>query len=147
MSTLNHTTTIPTEKTVGEVQGILAKAGADRITVMYTSGQPTGLAFTLPTEFGVKTFELPVNIEGVRALLTDSGPSRHMAKAAYTSREHAARVAWRVIKDWIEAQIALIEARMATIDEVMFPYLLLDSGSTLVTNYRETMRAQQAIEQ
>jgi len=31
----------------------------------------------------------------------------------YRTREHAARVAWRICKDWIEAQLAIVDAEMA----------------------------------
>jgi hypothetical protein len=42
-----------------------------------------------------------------------------------SSHAHASKVAWRVIKDWLAAQIALIESEMATLDEVMLPYLIV----------------------
>lgn len=49
----------------------------------------------------------------------------------------AANVAWRVVKDWLEANLALIAAQMATLDEVMLPYLHVDEGRTLWQAYRE----------
>jgi hypothetical protein len=38
--------------------------------------------------------------------------------------QQAARVAWRIIKDWIEAQLALVESNQAVMAEVFFPYAL-----------------------
>jgi hypothetical protein len=56
----------------------------------------------------------------------------------YSSREHAARVAWRVIKDWLEANLALIAAQMATIDQVMLSCLIVgDDDWTLWQAYRD----------
>ena len=46
-----------------------------------------------------------------------------------------------VVKDWIEAVLALIEARMVTIDEVMLPYLKVDQERTLWQAYQEREQA------
>jgi hypothetical protein len=50
-------------------------------------------------------------------------------------------VAWRVVKDWLEANLALVAAQMATIDEVMLPYLHVDGDRTLWQAYREREQA------
>lgn len=47
------------------------------------------------------------------------------------TREQASRVAWRVIKDWLEAQLAMIKAEMVTIDQVFLPYAQNEAGVTL----------------
>ena len=39
----------------------------------------------------------------------------HVRTGQFTSPEHAANVAWRVIRDWLEANLALIAAGMAGI--------------------------------
>lgn len=46
-------------------------------------------------------------------------------------REQAERVAWRIIKDWIEAQMAILESEMVTMDEIFLPYTLDNKGNTL----------------
>ena len=37
--------------------------------------------------------------------------------------EQACRVAWRIIKDWLEAQMALIQTQQADLAEIFLPYL------------------------
>jgi len=49
----------------------------------------------------------------------------------YRTREHAARVAWRICKDWIEAQLAIVDAEMADMMEIFLPYAQTESGETL----------------
>lgn len=51
--------------------------------------------------------------------------------------EQAERVAWRVAREWLLAQLAIIEAQMATLDQVMLPYLQVDGQKTLYAAYRE----------
>lgn len=145
--TLNYSTTIPVARTVGEVQAILAAAGADRVSILYTDRQPTGVGFTLTTTHGDREFQLPVNVDGVRTVLARDAKAGKLKsstpRGGWATPEQAARVAWRVAKDWLEAQLAIIEANMATLDQVMLPYLLVgdvpggDPGRTLYDAYRD----------
>lgn len=49
----------------------------------------------------------------------------------HTSMQHATRVAWRIIKDWIEAQLAIVEAGMVDMAEVFLPYQLVNETQTM----------------
>lgn len=53
------------------------------------------------------------------------------------TRAQAERVAWRVIKDWIAAQLAIVETQMVELDQVMLPYLHVDGDRTLYESYRD----------
>jgi hypothetical protein len=128
---LNYTTTIAAEKTAAEIGTILAKGGAASVSTMFDAGKPVGIGFSLRTPHGDRHFELPVNVEGVqRALKADRRTSQRQRE-----RDQAERTAWRVTKDWIAAQVALVEAQMASLDEVMLPYLLAGDGRTLYAVY------------
>jgi hypothetical protein len=147
---LNYTTTISVTQTVGECQALLASAGAASAAVHFEDGLPSGLSFTLKTPHGARAFTLPVNVDGVQRMLAEANRKGQLRSdghrnARLEGREHAARVAWRVVKDWLEANLALIAARMATIDEVMLPYLIVgEDDRTLWQAYQE--REQAAIE-
>jgi hypothetical protein len=145
---LNYTTTVPASRTIGECQAILAKAGAASVAVHYEDGEPTGLSFTLKTPHGQRNFTLPVNVDGMAARMRqidkDGAWPRNLRPhmiTRYLSRQHAAAVAWRVVKDWLEAQLAIIAAHMATLDEVMLPYLHVGDDRTLYQAYREREQA------
>ena len=45
--------------------------------------------------------------------------------------EQAERIAWRNVKDWIAAQVALVETEQATMDELFFPKLVDQNERTL----------------
>ena len=47
-----------------------------------------------------------------------------MATNARARREQAYHTAWRIIKDWVEAQLALLETEMVDFEEVFMPYIL-----------------------
>ena len=47
------------------------------------------------------------------------------------TEEQARRVAWRITKDWVEAQMAIVEAQLASLPEVFLPYAVTNTGQTL----------------
>lgn len=54
------------------------------------------------------------------------------SKLSHPTREQAGRVAWRTIQDWLEAQLELIENGLASLDEVMLPFRLVDADGTTI---------------
>ena len=138
MPIMNYTTSIDVSKTMGEIQGALARRGVTRISTMFDdTGVAAGIGFTMKTDFGPRDFELPVRTSGVLAAMkADAKVSRTQC-----TPEQAAKVAWRIAKDWLEAQSALIDAQLATLDEVMLPYLIDgNSGKTLYAAWRSTQK-------
>ena len=47
------------------------------------------------------------------------------------TREQAERVAWRILKDWIEAQMALLDIEMVRFEEIFLPYIETNTGKTV----------------
>ncbi len=124
MPLLNYTTKIPPHQSIGEIYAVLAAHDAERITTSYKKingkQRPTGISFGLQTPGGYYEYELPANVAGVLEVMT-----RQWKEGKVRTRpdyDHAERVAWRILKDWIEAQSAIIEAGMATLHTVMLPY-------------------------
>jgi hypothetical protein len=139
---VNYSTRIEASKTVGEMQALLAAHGASRIAVDYDGGGPVALHFMLTTPHGQRSFALPVNVEAMERLLVRedrAGRLKSGSKADRTSRAQAERVAWRVMKDWLAAQLALVATQMVDLDEVFLPYLVVDqaSGRSLYAVYKE----------
>ena len=131
MPLLNYTTSVPVMRTVSEVQKQLVTAGARAIMAEYgADGEVTGLSFMVDGPLGRQGYNLPVNADRVEAVLQRQGVSPR-----YQTPEHAQRVAWRILKDWIEAQLALLETEMVTLDQVMLPYMRTDDGRTVYELY------------
>lgn len=129
MAIKNYTTTVGVYKSLGEIQGALAGHGARQIMVEYDgAGQPIGVTFAIDTPAGRRGFTLPANIDGVVAVF-----QRQKVKA---DREQAAKTGWRNIRDWVLAQMAIIEAGMVSMEEVFFPYLTDGKGNTLYGLYQ-----------
>jgi len=144
MAVLNYTTTISAARTVREIQDMLARHGADAIGVRYADRQPVGVYFQLTGPGGgqQQSYTLPVDVAAMSKLLAAQHAdgtinTKNMRRDVLLSNEHAARVAWRVVKDWLEAQLAIIETQMVAFDQVMLPYLITGPNSqTLYDEYR-----------
>jgi hypothetical protein len=138
---MNYTTSIGASSTASEMQTMLARHGASRVMLEYGDrGIPSGLSFTLPTPHGERSFTLPCDIDAMHKVLIEQnrqGLLRSGNKTVRASREQAERVAWRVLKDWLSAQLALIETQMVDMTEIMLPYLRQVDGRTLYEAYRE----------
>lgn len=121
---LNYTTTIDPSKSVGEIMGILVAHGARGITTLYDDRQvPCGIMFGIRVGEHDLGFRLPANVDACNAKLTRQYEQGKIERR-FSSREQAARVAWRILKDWVEAQVALIETGMVRTEEVFLPYML-----------------------
>jgi hypothetical protein len=135
---LNYTTKVAAHQTIAECGAMLAEHGADAIATTYTDKRPSGVRF----QFQGNTFDLPVDVDAMQRVLTEAAAGKglrsgHVTQAGLQSREHAERVAWRVIKDWLEAQLALVAAQQVHLDEVMLPYLITNTGRALRENWRD----------
>lgn len=128
MPILNYTTQIEAEKTAVEIQLKLVKAKARAVTSEYDdNGKIWAMSFGLETPHGFLRFRIPANSKGVfNALVRD----RKLARK-YKNPDQARRVAWRILKDWIEAQIAIVESEHSVLEEVFLPYAMDKRGKTL----------------
>ena len=125
MSLKNYSTNIPTAKTIMEIEDILAKHRATDIWKQYdTNGNIIALNFAVNTDFGKMPFKLPVNIEAVRQILKSEKKSKkiNLSKQQIEDVQTAQRIAWRIMKDWIDAQMALIDISMVKLEQVFLPY-------------------------
>ena len=123
----NYTTTIKASKTIGEIQEILAQRGARQIMIDYQDGRANSVCFTIDTPIGLQAVVLPVQPDRVLAVLQRDG-----IKADYTRAEN---VAWRIAKDWLVDQLAILDTEMVTIDQVLLPYFVDRSGRSVYELY------------
>lgn len=137
MPLLNYTTTVPVNKTVATIHGLLVVAGARQLAMEYSAvGAPTAIAFMSETPHGPRNFVLPVNAHRVKEVL-----KRERVQPRFQTDEHAQRVAWRIVKVWVEAQLAIIRTEMVTLDQVMLPYMRGEDGRTVYQLYRDQQLA------
>ena len=148
---LNYTTRVATDKTIQECMRALAEAGADQVSITFAQGVPSGLGFTLRTPHGPRHFVLPLRVAAVQKRIGDAidedRPHVTAAQVArYRSAEHAAAVAWRVLRDWLVATLDLLATEAVDLPEVMLGWLQVDQkpDGTAVTLYDNYVAREQA---
>ena len=134
MAIKNYTTTISVNKTIGEIQGILSKHGATAIMTEYDNGNVTGLSFKIMTPRGELGIRLPSNTDRVLQVLKNQRKNNNQVKDTF---EQANKVAWRIIKDWVDAQMAILETEMVEMEQIFLPYVLNNKGKTLYQEFKE----------
>lgn len=135
---LNYTTKVDAARTISEIQARLGKAGARNVTVDYADGLPVALSFAIETPIGLFAYRLPADVDAVQKLLIRQAQTGQLSRTAkFFSKEQAARVGWRIVKDWLEAQLALIETEMVRLEQIMMPFLVMDTGRTLYEAFRD----------
>lgn len=133
MPLLNYTTSIKADKTVMEIQGILAKAGARAILANYdNTGTITALSFQMDVNGNLVGFKLPCDPAPVLLIMERDPKVPNRLK----DRDQALRVAWRIVKDWVEAQLAIIETQMVKPEQVFLPYAVTQTGETVFERYQ-----------
>ena len=132
MPLLNYTSKTPAHQSIAEISRMLAKAGAKQIMHDYDgAGNIVALSFSLELEGQRIYFRLPSDWHPVQVLLSNVTVKSHVSRQWLSSEEHARDVAWRIVKDWVEAQLAIIETRMVTTAQVFLPYAVTTNGQTL----------------
>lgn len=127
MPLLNYTTRVPVYRSVQEIQKSLVKAGATSIMQDFdTEGAISAIAFKINLNGTDIAFRLPSEARAVLAVMQQDGTPRNLL-----TQEHAQRVAWRIIKDWVEAQMAIVATKMVTLPQVFLPYAVNNEGTTL----------------
>ena len=77
MAILNYTTKIPVEKTISEIEKMLADSGASKILKDYDNNSNVeSISFKLMTEKGELSFKLPMNVESVLQTLKNQSGER-----------------------------------------------------------------------
>jgi hypothetical protein len=134
---LNWSTQVDAGSTALECIKILTKHGASKAGISIGEDQiPDGIEFIIKTSFGPRGYSLTVNSAATEKVLKKAWRDGRI-EPRFTTPEQAKRVAWRVLKDWLEAQMALIEMGLVELPQVMLPYLRVDKDLTMYQAWAE----------
>lgn len=127
MAIKNYTSSVDAYTSIGEIQAALARGGAAKIMIDYAGGRPTAVSFAIEGPHGMAGFTLPAAVDGTLRVF-----AKQKVKA---DRQQAERTAWRNVRDWVLAQMALVESCDVPMDQVFLPYLADKQGRTLYDAY------------
>lgn len=120
---MNYTTEIPESKTIAEIEQILAKFGASAILKEYRGdGSVRSISFKVRTDHGEMPFKIPMNDQQVAQYLSEQWKGWRKQENVKNDLDAARRIGWRIIKDWIHAQLSIVNLRLVKVEEVFLPY-------------------------
>ena len=128
----NYTTGIPADKSMMEIEQMLAAFGAQAVMKQYLSD---GRVFSIAFKIEERSYKLPANIEGVHEALWKGKRERHGTNNMKNREEQSYRVAWRIIRDWLHSQLSLMASGQAQPDQILMPYMY-DGKRTLYEAYK-----------
>jgi len=142
MALLNYTTEVPASRSIAEITEILQEGGATALMFQYgVEREVVAVTFQMPTTFGVLPFTLPAKIGEVIATLNAqikaesarvnqrSNYRRKIPRSLFNNKAQAERIAWRIVKDWLEAQIAMSSIGNAKFEQIMMPFVQIGGKS------------------
>ncbi len=115
----------------GGATAILLENDADR--------KISAVSFKMKTTFGETAFQLPANVNAVVLALNSQikaegarryGYRRRIPSKLYNNKEQAERIAWRIVKDWLEVQLAIDQIGSAKLEQVLIPFAVDETGQT-----------------
>lgn len=133
---LNYTTQTPIEQTVAEIQKMLSRHNVTAMVTEYDGPHVSSVSFRISIDGKPMGFKLPCNWRAVQQIFKEKNANRkrrngRLEDKVDESDEQAQRTAWRIIKDWVEAQLAMVEVNLVTVPQVFLPYAIMRDGRTL----------------
>jgi hypothetical protein len=120
---LNYTTQIEAHKSIAEITEMLAAYGAKAVLTDFDgNGNVSSLTFRLDTKFGQMGFRLPADPDAVMRTINVQVTQKKIPRRWLNNKGQARRVSWRILKDWLEAQLALIKTGQAVAEQVLLAY-------------------------
>jgi hypothetical protein len=125
----NHTSSIPASTSMARIEEMLVVAGARDIHKSYDGfGTCNAMIFVMvvPNIPQPLFFKLPAKVDQCRKALweqylkTVKKPSKVMEE---TIKNQAARTAWKIMHDWVELQLSLIQLEQLEPMEAFLPYV------------------------
>jgi len=124
MALKNYTSTVSVSRSISYIEEQLTKHGARQILKLYDeAGKVSGICFMMQLGGREVPYKLPARLAECEKILRANMSRRARPETFKKLAEQAERTTWKIISDWIEAQMALIELSQVEMIEVFLPYL------------------------
>ena len=128
MNLKNYTSSVSVLTSISKIEHRLAQAGATHIAKSYKNEMPDGMIFQIDVNGKLMTFQLPAKAEKVYDYMIKQKKFGYKKDVQETTRRQANMTAWKILSDWVDIQISLIQLEQAEVAEVFFPYLYSPKG-------------------
>ncbi len=124
MALKNYTSSTSVSRSISFIESKLTQNGARQILKEY---DPTGrvdcICFTIQLQGKDVHFKLPARIAQCEEILNRNLSRRARPETIRKLPAQAERTAWKILSDWVEIQMAMIELAQVEVMEVFLPYV------------------------
>lgn len=132
MKIKNYTTSVPVDRTAAMIEKALVEIGASSIMKNYSDGALVGISFKVSIpESGQYSFKVPARISEAEPHVRQIPNYRR--RPDEWIKQQSARVAWRIVHDWVVSNCAMIKLGQAVAMQVFMPYVVDKHNITLYT--------------
>lgn len=134
----NYTSAVAASHTIYRIEQLLIKVGANSIAKDYdATGKMSGLTFEIQLEGNrPMRIKIPADVEGcLSALWADYADGFSLSpdknevwgtarkkKKRRDFADQAEKTAWKLMQDWVEVQISMVQLKQADFMQVFLPY-------------------------
>jgi hypothetical protein len=123
MNLKNYTSEVPASTSLAKIEKYLVEAGASDISKSYDDKKVcSSIRFRIVVNQVPVFFQLSANIEACYKVLKQK-VKRPTATNYDKIKEQAERTAWKIISDWVEVQLSMIQLEQAKLLQVFLPYV------------------------
>ncbi len=120
----NYTSTVPVSRSMAFIESKLVQNGAKAILRTYDKDRRVeAMCFSLEIDGRPVRFKLPARVSNCEAVLRANLSARARPETIKKIPDQAMRTAWKIVSDWVEAQMAMIELAQIEVMEVFMPYV------------------------
>jgi hypothetical protein len=119
----NYTSTVSAAQSIRHIEDRLAAHGASQILKTYSAEKKlAGIAFIIKENGRDIPFQLPSRVDRVEKKLRAA--VKRPLKSTYANIAlQAERTAWKLLSDWVDIQMSLIDLNQVEFLEVFLPYI------------------------
>lgn len=117
----NYTTTIDASKSIAEIIDFIVDVGATDISQTFENKECVSIRFIISNMGNSIIYKLTANPDAAYAILIEQ-KKRINDEVRQKVKKQSFKTAWRILRDWIDSQCALIKLGQATPMQLFLSY-------------------------
>jgi hypothetical protein len=120
----NYTSEVLAITSMGKIERCLVEAGATDISKKYDDGVCRAITFRMVVNQIPLFFQLPAKVDACfKAMWESKTPQGQRQADRKKWVGQAERTAWKIVSDWVEIQLSMIQLEQAEALQIFLPYV------------------------
>ncbi len=119
----NYTSDVPAATSMSRIEQYLVAAGATDISKKYQDQVCIAIQFRMMIELKPVFFKLPARVDACFKVLW-AEVKRPQPGTKEKTMQQAEKTAWKIICDWVQVQLSMIQLQQAELLQVFLPYVM-----------------------